>query len=313
VRVVESVVSDSPFVQLEAGRDGLWLPWVQTARANGEILRADIGQDNKPTLADQQAIVQAGLSLIQNDHPWNAWDSHAPLRPGVPIRPELMASPDALNEPGNRVLFRKASSSSGVAVASADLGTGTSSRWETAVSNTRPATNGDFPNPHWPRGKGCIYAQSTDARDAVRVCRTTADGHWNVSKPLGEDVIVTVEVTHDGSTTTSTSYSNARDTLGAGELLRLDVAQTPIRACVTAYSSERIGTRAPQWIKLQTACLPAQLWDQGLSAENGDVLFVGTKLGATLGPSPPASADAFFEPNNLEMSGYRIQNLTWPR
>jgi hypothetical protein len=314
VRVVENAIKNSAFMQFEGGADGLFFPDQQNARAENRIVRADVGQNNQPKLSDQQATVAAGLSLIQNDYPWYAFNDATPLRPGIPIHPEKIPSGTTINEPGHRLLFLAKGGGANIALP-ISLGGAPSTRWESLVSNTRPTTDSTSPNPHRPRGVGCIYARSADQRNGVRVCRTTADGHWNVSKPVGEDVIVTFETTLNGSTSTSTYYSSNWDTGSkGGELLRLDVSQTPSRACVQTFSTELVVNDEPQWQALQNAaCFNAPLTDQGLAAHDGDVLFVGAKMSQDTGPSAPASATTYLDPNNVSGESYDVQNLSWPR
>ena len=100
---------------------------------------------------------------------------------------------------------------------------------------------------------------------------------------------------------------------GAGEMVRLDVAQTATTSCVTAYSAAYASSDVPHWRAAQRACFPVTLDDQGLSAETGDVLFVGTHLATTLASTPPSSAPGFFEPGGEELSGWHVRNLGWPR
>jgi hypothetical protein len=157
------------------------------------------------------------------------------------------------------------------------------------------------------------YAQPISATACV--CRTTADGHWDVSKPVGEEVIVSVEATRDGSTNASTYYSSNWDTGGkGGELLRLDVSQTSSGACAQAFSTELVDDE-PQWLTLQNAaCFSVPLTDQGIAAHDGDVLFVGAKMSQITGPSAPVSATTYIDPNNnVSGESYDIQNLSWSR
>jgi hypothetical protein len=135
-----------------------------------------------------------------------------------------------------------------------------------------------------------------------------------VQKPLGEDVVVTVEVTQNGEVTTSTFYSNANDTAGkGGELLGLTVSESAERACAQAYSSELVIHDMPQWQQLQNACFNAPLVDQGLAAHSGDVLFVGTKMDQANGSAAPSGAKTYFDAGDVHGATYDIQNLTWPR
>ena len=311
VRLVETAVNNSAFTQFEGGADGLMFPDQQNARAGNIIVRADVGQNNQPTLADQIAVVEAGLTLIQNDHPWYAaWDA-TPLRPGIPLYP--LNADGAINEPGHRVLFTKYNSVSNTAILPANLGGHPSARWETTISDTRPATDGASPNSKAPRGKGCVYARTFDGRYGMRICRTTADGHWNVSKPLGEDIILTADVTQNGHVTTTTSYSDGNDMNGAGEMVRLDVSQTATTSCISAYTAAYASSDVPHWKFVKSACFPVTLDDQGLTAETGDVLFVGTHLATTLSSTAPSSAPGYFEAGGAEVPGWHVQNLGWPR
>src|SRR5262249_21116277 len=153
-----------------------------------------------------------------------------PLRPSIPMVPAELPNANAINEPGHRLLALQQHDSAHVDFsASFPSGLPVSTRWETAVANTRPPTNSDFGNTKRPRGIGCIYARtplnaSGKSQYGMRICRGTADGHFNVSKPAGEDVIVTVDVTQNWSTVESTFYSNNNDPDGVGELLRLEIS-----------------------------------------------------------------------------------------
>lgn len=311
--LVDQAAAAAAFVQYEGNAKGLAFAQMQTWLADSLVVRADMGQDNKPSLTDQQAAVGAGTSLIQNDYPWHAYADASPLRPGTPINPEELAGGGTINEPGHRLLFRQKATGGSITLP-ARLGGTPSTRWETSVSNTRPTTDSAEPNPHSPRGVGCVYARSSDHRNGIQVCRTTADGHWNVQKPLGEDVIVDVEVTQNGKAATSTFYSDANDTAGkGGELLRLDVSQSAERPCAQAYSSELVVNDIPQWQQLQNTCFNAPLVDQGLAARSGDVLFVGTRMDQVNGSAAPSSAKTYFDSGDANGATYGVRNLTWPR
>jgi hypothetical protein len=311
--LVDQAVAASAFVQYEGGTDGLESPQTRQWLVDNLIVRADIGGNNQPKLSDQKATVAAGASLIQNDYPWYAFNDGTPLRPGIPIHPEQTPSGMVTNEPGHRLLFLAKGEPANITLPFT-LNGAPSTHWETFVSNTRPTTDSASPNPHHPRGVGCIYARSADQGNGVRVCRATADGHWNASKPVGEDVIVTVETAHDGSTSTSTYYSSNWDTTGkGGELLRLDVSQTTSGGCVQMFSTEFVINDEPQWQALQkAACFNVPLTDQGLAAHDGDVLFVDTKMSQATAPSAPASATTSFDPNSVSGESYDVQNLSFP-
>jgi hypothetical protein len=330
---VNQAVADSPFVQMEVGSaavltqpcNSVTQPTCEKAFvAQNIVARTDVGGQNEPSLTDQLAIVAADSSLIQNDHPWfqpNAGGS--PLRVDMPTPLAPVSDLTWLNEPGHRTMLKQLDAGTKTSVP-AIYGTPLSAHWETTVSDTRPATvmikstDPAEPNPMNPRGEGCLFASTVmddngNYQYGIRVCRTTADGHWNVSKPLGEDVIIDVDVVQAGSTTTSTYYSDDRDTAGFGEMLRLDVNQSPTEnACVTVYSSESTATDVPIWHGLLTQCFPTKLLEQGLAADNGDVLFVGTKHAWSTGPSAPAVATDFFDPPYSIGAGYAVIDLTWP-
>ena len=319
---VNVAVDAAPFIQKEEGDPAvLAAPAVQAQLDANLVFRAEDGAgSNKPTIANQATAMANGMQMIQNDHPWFAYGGAAPLRPSEPLSRATFLSIDQLNEPGHRLLFlQERTGTSGTIPAV--LGGRPSSRWETLVATTRPAKLSDHGNPRRARGNGCVYAQTfPNAAGAsaygMRVCRTTADGHWYQSKPLGEDATVTVDVTINGTTTTSTFYSNGQDANGpGGELLRLDVSQSPGgTACATAYSTEVVIGDEPQWQALTSQCFAGQTFgDQGLAASNGDVLFVGTKLATAAAPTPPTAATSFFDPADAIGDSYALVNLTWPR
>ncbi|HEX3762808.1 MAG TPA: hypothetical protein VHW23_29130 [Kofleriaceae bacterium] len=51
---------------------------------------------------------------------------------------------------------------------------------------------------------------------------------------------------------------------------------------------------------------------QGLAAHDGDVLFVGAKLGQVAGPTAPPTAATAFEPRSASADSCEVQNLTAP-
>jgi hypothetical protein len=277
------------------------------------IVRADVGQQNHPTLDDQRATVRAGAALIQNDYPWYTIGS-APLRTAIPRSP--LPDANVLNEPGHRTLFVQTTPGA-VSSASYQTPATASSRWETTVATTRPSPHDERPNPNHPRGSGCLYA-STPSDGAghflygVRICRTTASGSWTTSKPLGEDAVITVEYAINGVFSISTQYSDDRDANGLGEMLRMDVSQTPLGgATVSVYSSEAVVQNTPQWHLVKTLWFPTALVEQGLAARAGDVLFVGTRRGLAYASAAPFATSSDFDVVSRSWGGYDVRNLSW--
>jgi hypothetical protein len=312
--LVDAAVNNAPFVQLEVGKsDELYSTKVQGWIHSNYVTRADVGQNNQPTLDDQHAIVRAGSTLIQNDYPWFSIGS-APLRNAIPLSPPPDAS--VLNEPGHRTLFVQKTPGTQSAAAYQISGAA-SSRWETTVATTRPTTSAASPNPGHPRGSGCLYASTpSDAAGnflfGMRVCRGTADGNWLTGKPLDEDAVITVDVAINGVLTTSTQYSDDRDANGLGEMLRLDVSQTPLGgATVSVYSSGGVVNDTPQWRLVRTQWFPTALVEQGLAARGGDVLFVGTRRGLAYAPVAPSAALTDVDTLSRSSGGYDIRNLSW--
>jgi hypothetical protein len=191
--------------------------------------------------------------------------------------------------------------------------------WETTPSSTRP----DGYNPRRVRGKGCLRA-STAAHDAnadsFAVCRHVADGAWNVSKPLDEDAVITIESRVNGQSNVQTFYSNANTSGGPGDLIQLVVQNTGNGAVATAYTASAVngvngtGGMSAQWQALGSATFAAPLVYQGLAAEHGDVLFVGTRANLNYVSrndlSPPEQIGTYG--GTLPDSGYALVDYSWP-
>lgn len=152
-----------------------------------------------------------------------------------------------------------------------------------APVDTKLSPDGDNPNPHHARGKGCLRAQ-TALGESISVCRKTQEGAWDVEKPLQEDIAITVEVVRDGSAQTlATAYSDAHTSAGAGDMIRLVVNGS----CATPFTASEIDpSGSPAWKSVADSvappiCFSGALTLQGVTAEGGDVLFVGTKNGSS--------------------------------
>lgn len=319
--LVDQVLNDSVFVQAEGGQGVMAQSWIQADLTANFVVRADYNGNSEASLAAQQELVSGGATLLQNDHPWFNVNGQSPLRVTIPQKE--VSDLTALNEPGRRIMLKELKSGGSTHVP-VSYSSARSARWETTVSVTRPATppysssDPPSPNPMMPRGSGCLYASTaSDANGnyqyGIRICRTTADGQYNVSKPLGEDAVIHVDVTQKGATTTSTHYSDDRGSAGLGEMLRLDLNQTPTQnACVTVYSGESMTGDVPNWHPVQTQCFPTTLAEEGLAAHDGDVLFVNTKHSWSSGSAAPAVAtDSFDAPYTLNAT-YAVLDLSWP-
>ncbi len=77
-------------------------------------------------------------------------------------------------------------------------------------------------------------------------------------------------------------------------------------------TAARMNGTTPEWKRLKSACFPVRLTDQGLSAENGDVLFSGARFSFSNAPGAPPASTQFFEPPSSKGNGYYITNLSYP-
>ena len=291
----------SVLLQVENFKDPRHMEEVGRFLANGGVVRAG----DSFSLADQRARVGWGAQMFQTDYPWVQYADRGPAEPLRPFQADSFADPAQFKEPGERLALMRTGPGGGYAFASKAVAA--ESDWETLPSTTRPSPSPDYPNPRWTRGKACLRAEG--GGDFVAVCRQTAEGRWNRRKPRGEDAVVTVETRRGGKDGAKRFLSAAHSAEGGiGDQVRLRVQDGPGGgACATAYSAAEIGADGrPKWTALSTECFTRPLGRQGLSAQWGDVLFVGTRVNGAAVAARSLSAP----PGG---SGYALSDLSVAR
>ncbi|MBI3555077.1 MAG: hypothetical protein HY074_02285 [Deltaproteobacteria bacterium] len=256
------------------------------------------------TRSVQQTRVAAGFQMLQTDYPWIQFDDRGVTQPFRPIHPELFPDRTQFDEPGDRIGFKRIGAGTGFAMAELRA-TETNDDWETLPSTTRPSPDGNLPNAAWVRGKGCL--RLANATNSFNVCRQTFDGKWNISKPVGEDAIVTVESVVNGRVQKTRRFvSGSNKSNGVGDQLRMSVTRRAGLTCVAAFSASQLDLAGrPDWQWLTARCFNGQLDREGLSAQWGDVLFVATKRNGA-----PVLAGQLSAP--ASQTGYVLQDLQIP-
>jgi hypothetical protein len=270
---VRAAEDASVFRQVEAVEDPANMRTVERFLADGGIVR---GRDSWK-LADQAARVAAGFQMLQTDYPWIQLGDRGPAQPFRPLHPEEFADPAQFLEPGSRLAFAQSPSGGTEASFAFLVESRKSWSWQALPSSTRPSPDARFPNSSWTRGKGCLRAASDS--ESFSICRQTLDGQWYSSKPLGEDIAITIEIRREGVSSVQQFYSDANTSQSAGDLIRVAGYQDEQgKTCVTGYTSSEIASNGqPIWRELATQCFGEELRYQGLAAQWGDVLFVGTQ------------------------------------
>ncbi|MGZ3699335.1 MAG: hypothetical protein ACXWP5_14460, partial [Bdellovibrionota bacterium] len=262
------------------------------------------------SLADQQARVQAGFQMLQSDY---AWLQYRDSGPGMPMRPlddKTFSDWTQFREPGPKIALNRIPAGSGMAFLSLVDNTGATD-WETIPATTRPSPDNTYANSHWTRGKGCLRAEANDGSgDYFSVCRQTIDGHWYDPDHLGEMARITVESSRDGRRSYRDFYSGDNHSNGIGDQIRMQVSRSPgsTQTCATPYTaSELAAPSTPAWSNLGAMCFRRGLPIQGVTAQYGDVLFVGTKKSGISGYLPVSALkapDAF-------ATGYLLQDQSY--
>jgi hypothetical protein len=271
----------SVFLQVENVTDPAHLKSVAQFLSEGGVVR---GHDSW-TVADQTARVTAGFQMFQTDYPWVQANDQGPAQPFRPFHPEDFAGSEQFLEPGNRIAFSRSSTQGSGHAFAYLIDPDETWNWETLPATTRPSPEAKLPNPRWTRGKGCLRAASDppdvgdNETDSFSICRQTVEGRWNVSKPLGEDIAITVEIRRSGRSSFKQFFSDANTSRGAGDMIRLaGYEDNQGNTCVTGYSSSELNSAGlPLWRPLATQCFATTLPYQGVTAQWGDVLFVGTR------------------------------------
>lgn len=282
----------SVFLQVEIVGDPNHMQDVKQQLQEGVVVR---GHDSY-SIPDQAARVAAGFQMIQTDYPWLQYNDLGAAQPFRPLREDATLDPNQFYEPGNRLMLSRPPSMK-ERVFSSQFVVNSQVEWETIPSTTRESPDSAYPNSRIPQGKGCLRAATEGAGvddsqlQSINICRETAQGKWNVSKPLGEDAIITVETNHWGKKQNKVFYSSANGSNGIGDLIRMFVTtDAQGSTCVVAYSASEVAANGvPAWKALTTECYDRPLHYQGLAAERGDVLFSGTRKkiwNATPRPSP---------------------------
>ena len=266
--------NQSIFLQGEDYSDPTYLKHLQDLMVEGVLIR----MDNAFSLSDQQDRVSKGFQYLQTDHPWIQYQERGPAEPFKGF------DGSSIQEPGYRLLMTQVSK--GATATALLVDQNSSSEWEGFFSSTRSTTNPLYPNLHAVRGKGCFQASSNT--DSYRVCRVTVEARPSkILSPYPEDAAITVEITRGLNTahpvtTTQTFYTDAHQAGQVGDGLKLSINNLANgSACVTASSSSEMDAKTqwsvPLWNVIGKACFSHPLASQGISASEGDVLFVGVK------------------------------------
>ncbi len=305
-KLVTRAQEASLFVQVEHIND----PRVPRFLADNLVLRSR----SSSSVSDQERLVRVGIQLVQSDYPWQQTRDHSVAQPlrSFDTTQEVVESGHRLalitggHDAGRVFLHQRVAASHAV--------------WETLPSTTRPSPSALHRNPHAARGRGCLRVATSaaafdDATDSVTLCRQTVGGSWFETKPVAEDAAITIETVRGGIHTLQMVYSSAAGSRGPGDYLRLGVDSAKESSCVVASSAGGADDKGPLWVELTRACFPHRFEYQGLVADSGEVLFVGTRRtlgsdddwqyvsGRDLGPPIPLSCGT---------SVYRVADLTVP-
>ncbi len=326
---LQRAIDASVFAQAEATKsdpswdeDAQMLEDPEAFTKAGGVVRID-----NAALPDWQKDVSENhhLQIVQLDAPWLRYHDERTLQSNRPLDPNRPVD-ESLNEPGERLMMAATRKKPGRAFAWLTAPASQYSQWSTLAVGTRTVPNDDthkangalLGNPRRFRGKGCLRA-TTDPHDpkadAFAVCRQAANGAWNVQKPLDQDAVITVEVTKNGSTNVSTYYSNNNTAGGPGDILGLTVWANP--SCATASSASSISANGqPAFAPLgdTTTCFSSQLLYQGIAAEEGDVLFAGTRYqsGTVRGTQLQGPERATTDASMPADGGYSLIDMSWP-
>jgi hypothetical protein len=318
---VENVSPGAPARPISPGNAP---PVAQFLAANGVVRGHDSFE-----YADHLARIQAGFHLIQTDYPWARMnrDARSPFQPLPAVAGKYGVT--AFYEPGHKLSFLATRNDPGAWFAYR-RDESPSDVWETLPSTTRPDKTHANPRRDGkfdPQAQGCIrFATAgrgpSDANaDAIRICRRKARGLATQTKPLDEDAIVTVETVLLGKHTKRVFYSPARSSDGlpqdpnewrAGDLLQLELGGGG--KCAIARSAGSIGPGGqPVWREHGRTCFPAPLVLRGITAEDGDVLFVGTKTSRGFVAAADLST-AILRGAEKPMSelAYALEDRSWP-
>jgi hypothetical protein len=294
---VAAAEAASVFLQVEDPGDAAYQEHVRQSVADGIIIRAD-GSDLH--IPEQEEWRSLGVQMYQTDYPWIQLNDQGPAQPFKAFDPRVDHA--ELVEPGYRLAYTRFGAGTGYGFAARAEAAGGVSDWETLPSTTRPSPNSAYPNPYWTRGKACLRAES--ATESFAICRQTFDGKWYISKPVGEDAVISIETRSRVRSQYKAVYSADNSSRGAGDQIRMVVDSRGGPSCVLAYTASEIGFDGkPLWKPVASKCFQGALLRQGPSAQWGDVLFVGTKRNG----APVAAAE--LSPIGHD-TGYRLTDLS---
>jgi hypothetical protein len=260
--------------------------------ADGGIVRVD----DAFSLDQQRERAAWGAQYLQTDSPWLRFDDRGPAQPLRPLKVGDLPEAAPIEEPGERIFVSRTGAGAGYTFDWLAAPSSGAAVWETLPSTTRPSPNRSYPNPRSPRGKACLRAEGSGS--SIALCRRTDDKEF---------AVISVETERGGRISTRTFRAGARSSNGIGDQLRLEVEpREGGRSCAEAYSASEIGADgSPSWKRLAGECFEARLERQGVSAKDGDVLFVRTRLN---GAAVSGAALQAPQPG----SGYALADLTVP-
>ena len=206
------------------------------------------------------------------------------VRSGAPL------SPEALREPGQRLLFYSYSASDGLFRFRRTTGAAT---WETVVSSGAIAmpSNAEQPVPRGTdgdelaRGDGCLRLESADGAEWVALCRRLLTARERPGEPVDDPTRLVLSVrgvsASEGEFERRFFSSRSSPSDGLGDMLRLSLQPRDGGAEVTAASAGRLVatdiTAPPDYRVLHRVRFRGPLPKQGLYGE-GEKLFVRTRL-----------------------------------
>lgn len=258
----------SIFQQVENVGDAEHLKNIAKFIKKGGIVRGA----NSFALNEQSDRINAGFNFLQTDYPWLRISEKGFEYPFQPKDSARFKDANLFAEPGNRIFVHATDKPVFKNITIYER----VSDWETLPSVTRPTPDKKYPNGTKP-GCGCLQAQNTDGQTGFTVCREI-DKHQNV--------IVSVKILEDGIERVKLFKGNYRTAGTAGDYIRMKVEEISDfmgkKTQVSIYSAssaaiDTTGNVRPIWNLLLSKKVSKSLIRQGILAQQGDVLFTGTR------------------------------------
>lgn len=251
---------NSVFQQVEILNDKKHLQDITEYIDSGGMVRGG----NSFSLQEQQERINCGFHLLQTDFPWLRYRAGKYNQPFQLIDSSIVTGTDVLTEPGNRIFSPHTQNITWC------IYTDSVADWETLPTSTRISPDTDYKNPKTGYGKGCLYAKG-DSLNFIRVCRKVN---------TDQNVEITIEEKFNGNSNVQVFISNDNSSGTVGDFIRMRVIKNPVGSgsCVSIFSSsEMLNEKTPLWNLLRQSCFTVPLYEQGIAASEGDVIFTGTK------------------------------------